>query len=698
MDDAEKHPNGPPKSTSNAIFPFNGRIKLGIRQKGPKVRFRLREVVPQTPSPRTTTTDPETNDSVDGSHASRSDFTFDRPVSRDGTRLKLGAGGLGVPTLRAIPDLPLPRLPTESLAGPSNQLLPERTIASPELKLTPKRQSRPAPAFGHQATRSRLVHLIPAEPPSPETPATEPTLHPLTRHEMAILRRELGEQLRHLRPPSSAYPSDPSSLLRVLKVEHRLATGIFTELIRESTVSMRERGLLLHEVKERYGELFATVPEHLEALYSELGKLRGLVGSLNGKLEASQGAVKRAEAALASITSVPRTDGLSRDRQVLSTLAPAKETVELRMQIGEIERDRDAWVRRASALASFNPGLNELHPRAEALRSLVQAIATHSIESIAVKLEKARDAVSQLSKSAHGLQDARDRSDGSALRALRACESEIGGLVKKIEETMESATAVPGPGSGPAAVAALRDLATLVQSAASWRNRLAAAASYLSSGDESEIKRASEGLSGFKAQVDAAVSEIKAIDAAFPVSGVPDPHQTFERIARWIEQSTHRTLGSDGRSDSIRSLKTRIDETASSAEGLLRDYSQGPGPSTIAGVTAVLAARREFLGEMKNWVVELRSVTALASSGKDGKGRALEEGNAIGQAAHLLVVEATKSLRGASKSVRDACDGVWREMVGFAVGLSQGETEQAEVLDKLSDKVSWGTRKCPAGR
>jgi len=654
-----------------------------------KVRFRVKRAPEQEQEPETESdSDVSSNASIDGSHPTQLVNEVDRPASRKGRRRTakdiLETVNVG-PTKDELDALFRPKeLPLEP---PKKTKTPEAT--SPRLPHDVRRGSRSAPAFDHPTTRKRLEHLLeppelPVSPtncsskhPDPAEPEA-PSLHPLTRHQMSSLRRTLLAALEDLgpAPTSSAYPSDPSDLLRILRAEHDLYQSALSDVIRESTVSMRERGLLLHEIRERYKGLFEGVPKHLDALYTELGRLRGIVGGSGVALEGVRAGLERIGRGLGELKSRKKAKKVDA-AGVLEKLASVKEIVELWARVHGLEVDRDEWTRRASGL-----GPRDLHLLAESLRVLLGARCELARRSISSPLDTARPLLIELSEIAGKFAVEAEKADAEDLEALRSVERETARLGALLTARLESKEVdVEAKGANTAAMFARRDLVPSAVELRSWVKRLRGVVTRRGE----EPKRAAYLLARLKEEIDAATNGIRALESAFPSTKAAKQNEALTTASIWLSQQSSRALGADTRLVAIQALLPLLEIALSNIDGIAVDSGPVAAPVTAEGIAAVLGTRRELARSMMSWSAALHPIVSRFASGSDGEGRKLVDGRAAVSVIHEFLVDLSAEARDGCQVVDGKSGDVWRAMCEWTVRALKGDGKGLEeVLVEVS--------------
>ncbi|KAI9019851.1 hypothetical protein DFJ74DRAFT_140632 [Hyaloraphidium curvatum] len=449
-----------------------------------------------------------------------------------------------------------------------------------------------APAFDYSSTRSRLEHLIPVgsleddfarqqtpgesaknktrrEPeakkpketkegaPRPVSPSKvlsrRVSLNPVTRHEMRLLQESMMQALRGISEggPSGAsasgepsqsqvhasaalaleirYPCNPSELLHVVREEHDIYHSVFAEIVRQSTVSMRERGMVLHEIRSRYKDMFKKVPGHLKHLYQELGKHRAFTGGVGIQLEQLDMDLDRLERALERLSegweagpSAPRSrpqtaaetkehlaPSLTRGRKRESRQQPnlgmvaEAETISLQERLHAAEKEISWWTMQASAMASAvtklsgnrqpssakDPasGLDTLHYRANLIHRLLteQVSALHG--HLFPILEAAWPIIAEFRSVVAEIAASQAQNDSSDVEELSVISTEMQrfhrSLVSRLE-TEDAATSAFSRGKtvlreadlpdglNTAAEYAFKDVSTVCRSMIRWQDRL----------------------------------------------------------------------------------------------------------------------------------------------------------------------------------------------------------------------------------
>lgn len=659
----------PPPDSSNFLKHSTSKRTM---KRPRRVRFRTRPVDRGTalsPPLSIAVSGLESDESIDGSHPTVSAMGTERPVSRVGTseeveeKKKLGAEALEELLVARDTNAPLlPALPSQKTSKSSRR--PSETN-----KQQPVLHARPAPAFDHPTTRRRLSHLLDPDPSS------QPSLHPLTREQMSALRKNLLKALDSLPSPSSSsesYPTNPTDLLRVLESEQQLYSSALAEVIRESTVSMRERGLLLHEIRERYRRLFEEVPRHLAGLYGELGKLRGEKGNLGIGLRGVLDGLEAVQKGLSNLKVVEKT-GKVVDSKVLEQLASIKEKEELRRKVHELEADRDGWVRLASGL-----GHHELHLRADSLRGLFCAFTARLCDQLLEPLEASRGLVAELLEMTADLAPQTELALTQDLDILKTIMQESSKLSEVLRSHLESKGQESSSAANAAALFALKDLQSGSVTLRSWVAKMKQVV--LRKGGDP--KRAKVLLGKIRGVVEQVESKLEKINLEHPAEKDSNPDLDFADI--WISQQEDRLLSRDGKKDAVAVILNSIESLLSKIDTLsLSEAEDGVSLlNTSTSVSQILVTRRELANSASGWSAALHPVVAFLASRKDGQGRPLVDGREAGARVHSLLVELTNEVQSYVGRLEERCGEVWREMCRWSV------VGGSEPLESLCNKVS----------
>ncbi|KAJ3086136.1 Axonemal dynein light chain domain-containing protein 1, partial [Quaeritorhiza haematococci] len=117
--------------------------------------------------------------------------------------------------------------------------------------------------------------------PGDQTIGTKPT----TRKEVALLKQTMLSLLNQLGADlDNPYPSEMHAFLHLIQEEQKIYDTVFSEIIRQVTVNMIERGEVLAEIRRRYANMFIKIPRHVRSLHTELMAQRKLNRRLSEEL------------------------------------------------------------------------------------------------------------------------------------------------------------------------------------------------------------------------------------------------------------------------------------------------------------------------------------------------------------------------------------------------------------------------------
>ena len=334
-----------------------------------------------------------------------------------------------------------------------------------------------------------------------------------------------------------------------------------SDVIRESTVSMRQRGLLLQAEAEGgpgrgrgrsasacfrtfgsgiRGCLRGFRPKHLEALYTELGRLRGIVGGSGAALEGVCAGLERVGRGLNELKT-PRTVKKAEKAGVLEKLASANETADLRAQVHALQSDRDEWTRRASGL-----GPRDLHLLAESLHGLLLVRCKLASRTTSGPLNAARPLLIELPGLAGKLALDSEKADAEDLESLRSVERESARLGAMLTARLESKDVNVNPeasGANTAAMFARRDLVAASVELRSWVMRLRGVVGRRGE----EPKRAAYLLARLNEEIEPANRAIRSLQTEFQKetkTGQPN-NEALQTASIWIQQQASRASGTD---------------------------------------------------------------------------------------------------------------------------------------------------------
>ncbi|KAJ3408692.1 Axonemal dynein light chain domain-containing protein 1 [Chytriomyces hyalinus] len=150
------------------------------------------------------------------------------------------------------------------------------------------------------AAKSRAKNNPPIQPDdfSIAIPKREPdhpdeihnlSLKPTTRKEVALLKHTMVALLNDIGCSTDQdYPTDMHAFLAMIQEEQKIYDTVFSELIRQVTINMVERGEVLAEIRRRYGNMFTKIPKHVRHLHTELIAQRKLNRRLSEELMRSK--------------------------------------------------------------------------------------------------------------------------------------------------------------------------------------------------------------------------------------------------------------------------------------------------------------------------------------------------------------------------------------------------------------------------
>ena len=81
---------------------------------------------------------------------------------------------------------------------------------------------------------------------------------------MIALLKEIGADM------DQDYPTEMHAFLSIIKEEQKIYDAVFSEIIRQVTINMFERGSVLAEIRNRYSQMFLKIPKHVRHLHTEL--------------------------------------------------------------------------------------------------------------------------------------------------------------------------------------------------------------------------------------------------------------------------------------------------------------------------------------------------------------------------------------------------------------------------------------------
>ncbi|KAJ1550783.1 Axonemal dynein light chain domain-containing protein 1, partial [Nowakowskiella sp. JEL0078] len=112
-----------------------------------------------------------------------------------------------------------------------------------------------------------------------------PLLRPATRKEVVILHQTMQTLLHNLGVSETTdYPTEMHAFLSVIQDEQKIYDTVFSELIRQVTIHMVERGSVLSDLRARYATMFHRIPKHIRQLHVELVAQRKLNRRLSEEL------------------------------------------------------------------------------------------------------------------------------------------------------------------------------------------------------------------------------------------------------------------------------------------------------------------------------------------------------------------------------------------------------------------------------
>ncbi|KAJ3033158.1 Axonemal dynein light chain domain-containing protein 1 [Rhizophlyctis rosea] len=118
-----------------------------------------------------------------------------------------------------------------------------------------------------------------------EVPGHYPSLQPITRKEVALLKHTMVALLKEIGADMEQdYPTEMHAFLALIQEEQKIYDAVFQELIRQVTVNMFERGEVLAEIRKRYSNMFLKIPRHVRHLHTELVAHRKLNRRLTEEL------------------------------------------------------------------------------------------------------------------------------------------------------------------------------------------------------------------------------------------------------------------------------------------------------------------------------------------------------------------------------------------------------------------------------
>ncbi|KAJ3049361.1 Axonemal dynein light chain domain-containing protein 1 [Rhizophlyctis rosea] len=104
-----------------------------------------------------------------------------------------------------------------------------------------------------------------------EVPGHYPSLQPITRKEVALLKHTMIALLKEIGADMDQdYPTEMHAFLSIIKEEQKIYDAVFSEIIRQVTINMFERGSVLAEIRNRYSQMFLKIPKHVRHLHTEL--------------------------------------------------------------------------------------------------------------------------------------------------------------------------------------------------------------------------------------------------------------------------------------------------------------------------------------------------------------------------------------------------------------------------------------------
>ncbi|RKO84325.1 hypothetical protein BDK51DRAFT_37820, partial [Blyttiomyces helicus] len=111
------------------------------------------------------------------------------------------------------------------------------------------------------------------------------SLRPTTRKEVALLKQTMIALLKEIGADMDEdYPTEMHALLVLIEEEQKIYDAVFSEIIRQVTVNMIERGEVIAEIRKRYANMFSKIPKHVRHLHTELVAQRKLNRRLSEEL------------------------------------------------------------------------------------------------------------------------------------------------------------------------------------------------------------------------------------------------------------------------------------------------------------------------------------------------------------------------------------------------------------------------------
>lgn len=226
----------------------------------------------------------------------------------------------------------------------------------------------------------------------------------VTRKEVVLLKNTMLQLLEEIgAEESGTYPSELHLFLDVVQKEQRIYDQVFSEIIRQVSLNMVERGTVLSELRKRYSGMFTRIPRHIQGMHTELVAQRKLNRRLSEELvrarETANELLQELEYVRAHDAEVTRNAQETQDKlvTVLTQSDTTDEVLEeyhklynmqrsrLEDTIRVIELEKSQWIDAATALA-LRVAIDTSAENLIALQKKEQVryrISTHLIVSIA---------------------------------------------------------------------------------------------------------------------------------------------------------------------------------------------------------------------------------------------------------------------------------------------------------------------------